>query len=221
MSKPLKVPDVRNTRKTASSNKETSSAKGTKVSLEKTSSIKFARRLNPIQKHKENFMKKPSTKTDIDTTLTNELKTILQKKAPNDMKPTPLVSKAKSSDRRFPKGVSGNPSGRPFGNQNTSTRIDEQLLEGEAEELSRLPFAFLLNGDIHALRALRARHVRMTARALAILEGDALRKLARLSSKGAQADSAQSCRQIAKSAALSSRTERAEQHGPNHNEMIL
>jgi Family of unknown function (DUF5681) len=85
----------------------------------------------------------------------------------------PNVKLSKPTNRRFKKGISSNPSGRPFGTQNKSTRLGEQLLEGATENLSGVLLEFALNGNIHALRTVNARLVRMAAQALAILEGNA------------------------------------------------
>jgi Family of unknown function (DUF5681) len=53
---------------------------------------------------------------------------------------------------RFPKGVSGNPSGRPRGSRNTATLAAEAMLEGEAEALTRKAIEMALGGDTVALR---------------------------------------------------------------------
>ena len=53
---------------------------------------------------------------------------------------------------RFPRGKSGNPAGRPPGSRNKATLAAEQLLEGEAEQLTRTAIAMAKKGDIQALR---------------------------------------------------------------------
>jgi hypothetical protein len=52
----------------------------------------------------------------------------------------------------FQKGQSGNPLGRPPGARNKATIIAESLLQGEAEELTRLAIDRAKAGDIAALR---------------------------------------------------------------------
>jgi len=53
---------------------------------------------------------------------------------------------------RFPRGKSGNLSGRPPGRRNKATLAAEQLLEGEAEQLTRKAIAMAKEGDIQAMR---------------------------------------------------------------------
>ena len=52
---------------------------------------------------------------------------------------------------RFRKGQSGNPSGRPRGARNKTTRAVEALLDGEAEALTRKAIERALEGDTTAL----------------------------------------------------------------------
>ena len=52
----------------------------------------------------------------------------------------------------FEKGQSGNPLGRPPGSRNKATIIAEMLLQGEAEELTRLAIERAKAGDMLALR---------------------------------------------------------------------
>src|SRR6266581_383288 len=54
--------------------------------------------------------------------------------------------------RPFQKGQSGNPAGRPLGSINRSTRAAMQLLDGEAEALTRKAIELALAGDPVALR---------------------------------------------------------------------
>ncbi len=65
----------------------------------------------------------------------------------------PPVLSGNGQDRgRFPKGQSGNPSGRPPGARNRTTVAAEALLEGEAEALTRKAIDLALAGDTAALR---------------------------------------------------------------------
>jgi hypothetical protein len=53
---------------------------------------------------------------------------------------------------RFEKGRSGNPRGRPLGSRNTATMAAEELLQGEAERLTRKCIELALSGDTVALK---------------------------------------------------------------------
>ena len=53
---------------------------------------------------------------------------------------------------QFPKGTSGNPSGRPAGSRNHATLLTESLLEGQAEQLTQKAIEMALGGDIAAMR---------------------------------------------------------------------
>jgi hypothetical protein len=68
----------------------------------------------------------------------------------------PLQKTAKTArrgrGRPFPKGESGNPTGRPRGSSNRATRAAELLLDGEATALSRKAVELALAGDAAALR---------------------------------------------------------------------
>jgi hypothetical protein len=54
--------------------------------------------------------------------------------------------------RPFVKGRSGNPRGRPIGARNAATVIAEQLLDSEAESVTRKAIEKAKQGDITALR---------------------------------------------------------------------
>jgi Family of unknown function (DUF5681) len=66
----------------------------------------------------------------------------------------PLIKTAKAArrGRPFPKGVSGNPAGRPLGCRAKTSRAAELLLDGEAEALTRKAIELALDGDRAALR---------------------------------------------------------------------
>ena len=55
-------------------------------------------------------------------------------------------------DGTWPKGVSGNPMGRPRGARHRSTLAVEALLDGEAEGLTRKAIEVAMEGDVTALR---------------------------------------------------------------------
>jgi hypothetical protein len=59
---------------------------------------------------------------------------------------------ARGPGRRFEKGRSGNPAGRPPGARNQATLTAELLLDGEAEALTRKAVELALGGDPSALR---------------------------------------------------------------------
>ncbi|MDR3640769.1 MAG: DUF5681 domain-containing protein [Humidesulfovibrio sp.] len=58
----------------------------------------------------------------------------------------------KQRGRPFPKGVSGNPAGKPVGTRHKATRAALALLEGEGEALTRKAVEMALAGDTTALR---------------------------------------------------------------------
>ena len=58
----------------------------------------------------------------------------------------------KHGGRPWPKGVSGNPAGRPKGSLNRATLAAQALLAGDAENLTRKCVELALAGDITALR---------------------------------------------------------------------
>jgi len=53
---------------------------------------------------------------------------------------------------RFKKGQSGNPAGRPKGSLNQTTLACQELLEGEAEAITRKAVEKALAGDLTAIR---------------------------------------------------------------------
>jgi hypothetical protein len=57
------------------------------------------------------------------------------------------IAPPKQRDRPWPKGVSGNPAGKPRGRRNPATVAAESLLEGEAEALTRKAIDLALDGD--------------------------------------------------------------------------
>ena len=59
---------------------------------------------------------------------------------------------SKQRGRPFLRGVSGNPSGRPKGTLNRTTRACQELLEGESEAITRKAVELAKAGDISALR---------------------------------------------------------------------
>ncbi len=65
---------------------------------------------------------------------------------------TAEITAPKQRGRPFPKGRSGNPQGRPPGARNAATVIAEQLLDGEAEALTRKAIDKAEEGDMTALR---------------------------------------------------------------------
>lgn len=58
----------------------------------------------------------------------------------------------KQRGRPFPKGKSGNPSGKPKGRRNSTTMAAQSLLDGEAKALTRKAVDLALAGDTLALR---------------------------------------------------------------------
>lgn len=64
----------------------------------------------------------------------------------------PTNSTKRTGNGRWPKGVTGNPSGRPVGSRNRSTLLLEALLDGQAEALMNKAIELALKGDPSALR---------------------------------------------------------------------
>jgi hypothetical protein len=76
---------------------------------------------------------------------------------------------AKKHPAAYPKGVSGNPTGRPKGSRNKVTVALQALLDGEAEELTRKCINLAKTGDSTALRLVMERLIPpMRDRALSI-----------------------------------------------------
>jgi hypothetical protein len=57
-----------------------------------------------------------------------------------------------SPGRRFRKGHSGNPAGRPLGSRNKATLLAEALMEGEAEDITQVLIERARAGDATALK---------------------------------------------------------------------
>lgn len=72
--------------------------------------------------------------------------------APETPPPPAQNGAHKARGRPFERGRSGNPSGRPKGHRNKATMAMEELLDGEAEALTRKLVEKALEGDIAALR---------------------------------------------------------------------
>ena len=63
-----------------------------------------------------------------------------------------MNTSSRTSNGHFPKGKSGNPSGRPVGSRNKSSLFAEQLLADEAEQLTRKAISLAKQGNPVALR---------------------------------------------------------------------
>jgi hypothetical protein len=61
-------------------------------------------------------------------------------------------SNKKTNQGRWAKGTSGNQAGRPAGSRNKATEALQQLLEGEAERITRKAIDLALDGDLTAIR---------------------------------------------------------------------
>jgi hypothetical protein len=75
-----------------------------------------------------------------------------QMNAPETPPPPAQNGAHKARGRPFERGRSGNASGRPKGHRNKATMAMEELLDGEAEALTRKLVEKALEGDIAALR---------------------------------------------------------------------
>jgi hypothetical protein len=62
------------------------------------------------------------------------------------------AKKQRGRGKQFPKGTSGNPAGKPPGARNRATLAVQELLNGEAEKLTRKCVELALHGDSTALR---------------------------------------------------------------------
>jgi|tagenome__1003787_1003787.scaffolds.fasta_scaffold19026350_1 hypothetical protein len=73
----------------------------------------------------------------------------------NNKQPATPANAGRDAERRvhlFKPGQSGNPAGKRPGTRNRATRALEELLDGEAEALTRKAIAMALAGDLTALR---------------------------------------------------------------------
>jgi hypothetical protein len=61
-------------------------------------------------------------------------------------------SAKKQRGRPFPKGVSGNPSGKPKGTRHKATQLAETLLDGQTEELIKKCVDMAMGGDGAAMK---------------------------------------------------------------------
>ena len=64
----------------------------------------------------------------------------------------PLENTGRIQGGQFPRGKSGNPSGKPKGARHRTTLAVEKLLEGEAEQIGRKAVELAKSGDTVALR---------------------------------------------------------------------
>src|SRR6266700_889628 len=74
------------------------------------------------------------------------------REATMDVRDTARDTARKARGRPFERGKSGNPRGRPKGHRNKATMALEELLDGEAEGLTRTVIGKALEGDMAALR---------------------------------------------------------------------
>jgi hypothetical protein len=65
----------------------------------------------------------------------------------HNLKPSTRTAKG-----QFKSGTSGNSSGRPPGSRNKATLVCEQLLDGQAEQLTQKAIELAMKGNINALR---------------------------------------------------------------------
>jgi hypothetical protein len=61
-------------------------------------------------------------------------------------------SEKTTNNGRWARGASGNPAGRPAGSRNKATQALQQMLEGEAEQITRKAIDLALDGDLTAIR---------------------------------------------------------------------
>src|SRR3954471_5391928 len=66
------------------------------------------------------------------------------------MDQSPATNKA--NDGRWAKGTSGNQSCRPAGSRNKGTQALQEMLEGEAERITRKAIDLAVEGDLTAIR---------------------------------------------------------------------
>lgn len=64
----------------------------------------------------------------------------------------PIQEPVRGPDGKFLPGASGNPAGRPPGARNRSTQAALELLEGEAQAITKKAIDLALAGDIQAIR---------------------------------------------------------------------
>jgi hypothetical protein len=108
-----------------------------------------------------------STETTVQTTMEDEMEIRKEEKMDSDRRTahgagmeakldvgdTPArEAMQKARGRPFERGRSGNPNGRPKGHRNKATMAIEELLDGEAERLTRKVIEKALDGDTTALR---------------------------------------------------------------------
>jgi hypothetical protein len=63
----------------------------------------------------------------------------------------------RKEDGTFKRGISGNPSGRPKGSRNRTTVAIQEILDGEAETITRKVIELAKQGDITAIRLVMER----------------------------------------------------------------
>src|SRR5271168_1880776 len=81
----------------------------------------------------------------------------LEPEQPTEARPPSDNVERKHKGGPWPKGVSGNPAGMPKGTRHKATRAAEALLDGEADELTRLCIEKAKGGDMTALRLVMER----------------------------------------------------------------
>ena len=68
------------------------------------------------------------------------------------MKGDAATTRGKQPGKPWPKGVSGNPAGRPTGSRHKASLAAEALFNGDAEKLTRKAISMALQGDAVAMR---------------------------------------------------------------------